>query len=426
VALSTRNGSDTEWTTVLFRGDDAFSRIADDWDGLYGNCSTATPFQSRTWLESWWRCYRSAGGRLCLVGVRHRGRLVAAAALVRRWRGPWRVLSPVGVMQSDYCDILVDDTSPGTPDPVHSSRELAAVIRSALRFDALDFRDVRPSAALAGLHRRWPYRTLSVPGMICLSFPAVPMEEFLRSLNSKARHRIHLKLKKIDESAIEVRRVPPEEGAQATAELFDLHRRQWAGRKVSREHLKPRFQNHLATVAGRGRQADFEAAVFEYSRKNPDTGAVDVLAVDIVLLGRGLAGDYLYGYDPDIREEVDASTMFLRTNLDDAAALGLSEVSLLRGAETHKYRLKPPTEARNSRLLMAAGPWGTGWLLAVRFRSFAVRTAKELVSRWPGGSRRGMPSWTAGWQSSATPPPDSSPRWFRRACRGWRSNAASK
>ena len=132
MAVSTRNGSDTEWTTVLFRGDDAFSRIADDWDALYGSCSTATPFQSRVWLESWWSSYRDEGGRLCLVGVRHRGRLVAAAALVSRWRGPWRVLSPVGVRQSDYCDILIDDASPGAPDAGHSGDALAGAIRSLL------------------------------------------------------------------------------------------------------------------------------------------------------------------------------------------------------------------------------------------------------------------------------------------------------
>src|SRR5437660_807337 len=93
------------WTAEVAWGADALDALGADWDRLFRRCSAATPFQSRIWLSSWCRWYGPANGRLCVVGVRYRGVLVGAAALVLTRQRLWRVLRPVGVEQSDFCDV---------------------------------------------------------------------------------------------------------------------------------------------------------------------------------------------------------------------------------------------------------------------------------------------------------------------------------
>lgn len=87
------------WSARIRRDDGALAALGGEWDELHGRCRTATPFQAHAWVESWWRHYgttsRGTPGRLRVVTVRHDGRLVAAAALVLRRRGFWKVLSPV-------------------------------------------------------------------------------------------------------------------------------------------------------------------------------------------------------------------------------------------------------------------------------------------------------------------------------------------
>src|SRR6476659_5533750 len=96
------------WSVEVRRDDGCLTELGTEWNDLYARCSTATPFQSHAWLESWWHTY-GRPGRIRLVLVRHAGRLVAAAPLMleRRWLCP--VLTPIGGALADFTDVLVDD-----------------------------------------------------------------------------------------------------------------------------------------------------------------------------------------------------------------------------------------------------------------------------------------------------------------------------
>jgi CelD/BcsL family acetyltransferase involved in cellulose biosynthesis len=49
-----------------------FAELEEEWEDLYRRCPRATPFQSWTWLYSWWECYE-----LRLITVRNsRGLLI--------------------------------------------------------------------------------------------------------------------------------------------------------------------------------------------------------------------------------------------------------------------------------------------------------------------------------------------------------------
>jgi hypothetical protein len=372
----------TGWSVEVRWGDDALSGLAADWDRLYRRCSTATPFQARVWLVSWWESYGPARGRLCLIGVRHRGDLVAAAAMVLRRRGLLRVLEPVGTGLSDFCDVLIDDLRDDAPDPGVSTARLADAIRDAVGFDAVDFQDVRADSGIGRIHSVWPKAKASVPGVVCLYYPVKPLEQFMGELPSSTRKRLQKKLRAIDRSGLEARLVPTAEAGRAVADLLALHREQWADRSVSPEHTQPRFQAFLAAVASvpEDESGGFEAAVVEYSRKNELTREPEVVAFCLLLANHSLVGGYLYGFRPELRAEIDIRAMFFRTNMTFTVDRAVPELSMLRGAEPHKYRLHP-AEAHNTRLLLAGSPLGACWLMAIRLRGRAVKVVKYMLRR---------------------------------------------
>ena len=397
MSVSTRR--DTGWTAEVTSGADALDALGTEWDRLFRRCSAATPFQSRIWLSSWCRWYGPTNGRLRLVCVRYQGVLVAAAALVLTRQGLWRVLRPAGVEQSDFCDVLVDDSGDGVPDAQTIIGQLATAIRSELHFDLLDFPDVRPGSVLAQVRDNWPSKAMEIPGEICLSLPGVPLEKHVEAIEAtKIRQQLRRRLRELDRVGLEVRLVPAADTANAVTRFLDLHRRQWADRAVNSEHLTERFRGHLTTVLREstepGETAGFQIVLAEFSLKNKETLEVEHVASDLLIIGRSMVGAYLYSYLPSLRSRVDVSVALTRAAMAMTAERGIPELSLLRGTEPNKYQLSP-NQVQSIRIVLADGIWGAAGLWAIRGRRYSSKTVKRLnaaaarrVASWPGLRRK--------------------------------------
>ncbi|MFJ5263779.1 GNAT family N-acetyltransferase [Streptomyces sp. NPDC088387] len=365
------------YTTQLVTDADAFAALASDWRGLYGRCASATPFQGHAWLHSWWLSY-GRPGRLRLVLVRTGGRLVGAAPLMRVHR-PLPALVPLGGAISDYGDVLLDDEhGPAAADA------LAAALTTAARTALLDFREVRPGAAVERVYDRWPGPRRRVDDSVCLELPAVPMDELVARLPSaKAQQRARAKLRKLETLGVRRHVVDPHEVDGALRRLIELHRLQWQGRKVTTEHLQPRFCEHLVRSVGPMVRSG-EAIVTEFRLDD------DVVAVDLTLMSRRLTGGYLYGAHPRLRErKADVAVMLLDACTEHLrAAGGPATLSLLRGNEPYKHHWRPQPVV-NRRLLLARRH--TAPLLAAALAdATARRRGKELLLRWKerdGGGR---------------------------------------
>ncbi|MEU4653637.1 GNAT family N-acetyltransferase [Streptomyces sp. NPDC023723] len=364
----------TETRTETVTDERVFAALGPRWNRLHRRCSAATPFQSHAWLHSWWLSY-GRPGRLRLVLARDgRGELVGAAPLMRV-PGPVPALVPLGGPISDYADVLVDDECPGAVPA------LAAGLAAAARTTLIDLREVRPGAAAERVFDRWPGPRGRVADSLCLELPAVPLSDLTARLSSaKARQRVRAKLRRLDALGVKSRAVLPDETDAALHRLLELHRMQWQGRKVTGEHLRPRFQAHLVRAVP-AMVAAGDAVVTEFRLDD------EVVAVDVTLLARRLAGGYLYGAHPRLREcRADVAVLLL-----DAAAQqvcdGQREVlSLLRGDEPYKHHWRP-RPVLNQRLLLAR--WRTAPLLAAALGDDAARRrGKALRHRWrerPGG-----------------------------------------
>ncbi|NUP14817.1 MAG: GNAT family N-acetyltransferase [Streptomyces sp.] len=342
-----------------------FAALAGEWERLYLACPSATPFQSHDWLHSWWLSY-GRPGRLRLVLVRRGGELVAAAPLMRV-RHPLPALVPLGGAITDLCDVLIDDAvaAPGAGALADALTDLA---RTAL----VDFREVRPGGAMERVYLCWRGPRHRMRDSVCLELPAVPMDELAGRLSSRHAQRLRNKVNRLTRLGVEWRVVRPEETEDALRRLLELHRLQWQGRRMSSEHMRPRFLEHLVrSVAPMARSG--QAAVMEFLLD----GAV--MAVNVNLLSGGLAGTYLYGLDPQLRQrKVDVAVMLLHASSEHLTSLdGRRVLSLLRGDEPYKHRWHPETVV-NQRFLLARRR--TAPLLAAAAGEAAVRhRAKEVL-----------------------------------------------
>jgi CelD/BcsL family acetyltransferase involved in cellulose biosynthesis len=349
--------------------DDALDGLAGDWDDLVARCSRATPFQSHAWLESWWRAY-GRPGRLRVVLVRKGDRLVAAAALMLQRRNGCPILTPIGGACSDFTDVLVDETDPATA--VDAVRALSAAIVALPGWQALDFPEARPDALAAGLFgEAWPGRRFVTTASLCLELPAMPMEDLVRELPQHTRKTVKRRLNQLRKADPEIRAVDASGAGEAVERLLRLHAAQWVGRGVNEEHLTPAFAAHLSravpAMIGAG-----QAALLEYRFDGT------LLASSLVLIGRDLVGGYLFGAEPELRERVDITTMLLADTLPMAHRLGLSTMSMLRGAEEHKHRWRP-REVQNLRIVLTrpGRVRGTAYANGILTYRRAVETAKR-------------------------------------------------
>ncbi|MFJ3665263.1 GNAT family N-acetyltransferase [Streptomyces sp. NPDC090106] len=350
------------YTTELVTDASVLAALGPDWGRLYGRCPSATPFQSHAWLHSWWLSY-GRPGRLRVLLVRDgRGELVAAAplTLVRR---PVPALVPLGGALSDYGDVLID-AERGEEAVAALTGALARAARGAL----VDLREVRPGGAAEQVYERWSGPRRRVADSLCLELPAVPMDELVSRLPSaKAQQRVRAKLRKHSALGIERHVAEPDEVDKALRRLLELHRLQWRDRKVTSEHLRPRFCEHLVrAVAPMVRSGD--AVVTEFRLDD------DVVAVDLTLLSPRLAGGYLYGAHPCLRErKADVAVLLL----DACGEHARGTLSLLRGNEPYKHHWKPEPVV-NQRLLLARRR--TAPLLAAVLCDVAARRrGKELL-----------------------------------------------
>lgn len=351
-----------------------FADLAAPWGRLYRRCATATAFQSHTWLHSWWQSYGTPG-RLRLVVVREGGELLAVAPLMRaRHRLP--TLVPLGGPISDYADVLLDDE--------HADRAaaalaegLAAVARTAL----IDFREVRPGGAVERVYEHWRGPRRRVGDSLCLELPATSMEELVGRLPSSKAQRVRAKLRKLTALGVERRVVGHDEVDAALGRLLELHRLQWEGRKVTSEHLHVRFSEHLVRSVGPMVRSG-DAVVTEFRLDGT------VLAVDLTLLSRRLAGGYLYGAHPRLRElKADVAVMLLDACSRHTEGGERGTLSLLRGDEPYKHHWRPDPVV-NRRLLLARRRTAP-LISAVVCDVAARRRGKELLRSWRerGGGR---------------------------------------
>lgn len=366
----TRSAQAAAPSVEICRDPAVFAALGSRWDALYRRCSAATPFQSHAWLHSWWLSYGRAG-RLRLVLVWRGGELAAVAPLVRG-RGPVPVVGFAGGAVTDHMDVLIGDAE---ADEVVDA--LATGMRRAARGGVLDLREVRPGGAVERVYARWRGPRRRLADSVCLELPGLAMDGLIGRVSSSRGQHIRRALRALDRAGVTAHDVPPARTSAAVAAMLRLHLLQWQGRGVTPEHTRERFAAHLGRAAA-GLAASGGAVVTEFRRDG------EVVAAGLALLSPSLAGGYLYGAHPALREaRLDVMTLLTRHTAGLAADGGHAALSLLRGAEPYKYHWCPEPRA-NQRLLLAGPPAAPALLVRhalARGRAAAARSARLRALR---------------------------------------------
>jgi CelD/BcsL family acetyltransferase involved in cellulose biosynthesis len=366
------------WTTGVATDLAGLRALRPELDRLYRADHRAMPFLSPGWLEAWWAVY-GRRGRLRLVTVREDGALRAAAPFHEVRRLGTRVLAPLGGALADHTDVLLD----------RSSNRAAVVLVDALRdlADVVDLPEVPPEANVRRLAERWPDPVLVRPSSTTTRLPARPVDEIVAGFSSRTRGHRRRELRSVAAAGVAHRELPPDEVGGGVARLLTLHREAWEHRTITLEHTRPRFADFL-TRATRAMVRAGDAALVEHRIDD------DVVAVELVLVGRDTAGGYLYGHRPVLRTTLNVTAMLLAADLSLAAGRGLAAFSMMRGGEAYKDRWQPET-VRHERLVLPlrrsrrAGAYVSGvHLLSVaRARLREDERCRAAVARLRSGRR---------------------------------------
>jgi hypothetical protein len=333
------------WGRAMRRDDRALGELAEEWEGLYRRCPSATPFQSTGWLDAWWRAYGRPGA-LRVVLVRRDRSLVAAGAF---WRDRLGVLRPVGSGVSDWLDVLAD---PGCE--ARALVELSDALLAEPGWRVLDLAELRPDASALRLARHWSGTACLMPASVCHEMSATPLTEQTAGLSSSVRQSVRRSLRKIDGSGLREVGVDSAEVPVAVDRLLRLHRQQWRARGgMTPEHGRPRFRELLGG-AGPAMARRGQAALVEYHLEGRH------VASSWLMIGHDTVGGYLFGARPELFARFNVTTMLLRTGLDLAARHRAGTFSMLRGREAYKSAWRT-VEVRNQRLVLGRpGRWEAG------------------------------------------------------------------
>jgi CelD/BcsL family acetyltransferase involved in cellulose biosynthesis len=94
-------------TTDVLSRIEALEELSEEWNKLYDESFTATPFQSPFWILPWWRNFGS--GDLFTIVIKDNRKLVGLASFyIYTDRNSERVLCLTGTGISDYLDVVYD------------------------------------------------------------------------------------------------------------------------------------------------------------------------------------------------------------------------------------------------------------------------------------------------------------------------------
>ncbi|MER3496787.1 MAG: hypothetical protein C4320_08505, partial [Armatimonadota bacterium] len=185
--------------------------LAGDWDELLQDSVSATPFQSRAWVEA---LLAESHGRARLILIREGEDLIGLFPVRLSFRG-WRTARSFGVGPSDYLHPLART---GCEDEV--TRIVQEHLRS-LPVDLLDLHQIRSSAESV------PYGS-GEPQAKCLviDLPS-DFEAYKRRLGKSLRTDVNRGLR---DASLTIERARPEDIDRHLETFLRLHRARWRAR----------------------------------------------------------------------------------------------------------------------------------------------------------------------------------------------------
>jgi CelD/BcsL family acetyltransferase involved in cellulose biosynthesis len=275
----------------------SFEALEEEWEDLYRNSPSATPFQSWSWLYSWWESFGDEY-ELRLITVRDGGLLVGLMPLMLERRWGFRRLLFIG--KFDQLDLLARRGWEYKVSEV-GIRALGQMMGS---WHVVDLKAVSPYAAAWDVYRQWNGPKTHIPIAHYLYIEVKPWDELIASLSRNHRQTVRRTLRRAEEDGVRSALVGPEEAEQAARRLVALHRELRQGRPIFRRHLTSRFESFIVAAARRmtGRRL---GAISEFRRDG------EVLISQFAVFGDEVTDAYLIGVSRDMARSRNGAYVYL-------------------------------------------------------------------------------------------------------------------
>jgi CelD/BcsL family acetyltransferase involved in cellulose biosynthesis len=243
-----------------------FRALEQEWEDLYHNSPLSTPFQSWSWLYSWWESYGD-DYELRLITVRDGTLLVGIIPLMLERRWGFRTLLFIGKEQEfGQLDLLARK---GWEDKVCEAG-MQALRQMMGSWHVLNLQALSPASAAWGIFERWNGPRTYTRIAYFLFIEVKPPDELPASLNRNHRQAVRRALRRAEEDGVRSVLAGPEEAEQAARRLVALHRELRQGRPILQERLTRRFESFIAAAGYprlRPREQPIHAAAHE--RESP-------------------------------------------------------------------------------------------------------------------------------------------------------------
>lgn len=361
-----------------------FEKLQEDWQDLYDDAPSVTPFQSWAWSFSWWEHYGSSC-RLRLITVRECGQLVGLMPAMLAGGFASRRLLLVGTGLSDYLDVIV---RAGWEESVCSA--LSQFLGRGQVAKAIDLQQLRESATARRLYDLWPGPRATYVQARTPVMTVRPWDDIVAGLPAKRRETARKTIRRLEQDRLTWRRVEVDAVDAATVRWLELHREYWRGRSITPEHESERFAACMSSAARRLVESG-AGAVYELARTDSDV----VEAADLVLTGKDFVMGYVSGAADRLHRRIEVNTALVHLWNSVALEASVSEVDLGRGLEPYKLKWAPMVR-ENQRLalgVLGARWWALAGYLAMRQRlagSVRARNAMRHIAGVRGRSRSGL------------------------------------
>jgi CelD/BcsL family acetyltransferase involved in cellulose biosynthesis len=298
------------------------------WAALHAVNPSATPFMSAVWARSWWPHF-AAGAEPFVMVVSDGDEIVGLAPLVRRRRGGFRILEPVGMEPGDYWDLLA---APGRREAV-ADAFARGLLEHAGQWDAWILRctpaDSPVEAALdraglsAVLRPRIQAPVLALPDTF---------DAYLAGLSSSHRQNLRRHLRRLDSGEVALREVTDVAELPAAIDRWQVLRaKQWsaARRPINPTHMTPHFAEFMRDVT-EALVPHGLAQVWEFEREGSVVGAYVNFADEHAYHW------YLGGFDPE-HARLGLGKIAIGHGIRTSIEAGRSVYDFGRGAEAYKY-----------------------------------------------------------------------------------------
>jgi CelD/BcsL family acetyltransferase involved in cellulose biosynthesis len=335
----------------------AFEALEEEWEDLYHDSPLSTPFQSWSWLYSWWECF-GEDYELRLITVRDGAVLVGLIPLMlERWWGFRRLLF---ISKFDQLDLLARK---GWEDRVCEAG-VHALGRMMGRWHVIDLQTLSPAAAAWGIFQRWNGPRIEVPMTHYLCIEVKPWDEFLVLLNSNNRQTARRTLRRAEEDGVHGKLVGPEDAEQAARRLVALHRELWEGRHINQQRLSPEYESFIVSAARRMTDRGL-GTISELWRDG------EVVISSFAILGDKVTDAYLIGVSHEARQRYQWSSLAIWDVLNLARSRNSAVVCLSDGRQPYKLRWASE-EVLYYRIILGRGP--TLWGLYLAYLSGRARS----------------------------------------------------